>query len=95
MKMNNVGRPLVIPQTLLNTEEFNIAVDSQDSRMVSIILLKEKKLLHVKLGELPSWILMRDFTPSGIAGAFQRGQRLLGVGEYKRVSGLHVSFCPE
>lgn len=58
MKMNNVGRPLVIPQTLLNSEEFNIAVDSQDSRMVSIILLKEKKLLHVKLGELPSWILM-------------------------------------
>ena len=35
--------------------------------------LKEKKLLEVKLGELPSWILMRDFTPSGIAGAFQRG----------------------
>uniref|UniRef100_A0A8C7AKN9 ATP synthase F(0) complex subunit f, mitochondrial n=1 Tax=Neovison vison TaxID=452646 RepID=A0A8C7AKN9_NEOVI len=35
--------------------------------------LKEKKLLDVKLGELPSWILMRDFTPKGIAGAFQRG----------------------
>lgn len=57
--------------------------------------LKDRRLLEVKLGELPSWILMRDFTPSGIAGAFQRGQRLLGVGEYKRVSGLHVSFCPE
>uniref|UniRef100_A0A8C9BUX4 ATP synthase F(0) complex subunit f, mitochondrial n=1 Tax=Phocoena sinus TaxID=42100 RepID=A0A8C9BUX4_PHOSS len=35
--------------------------------------LKDKKLLEVKLGELPSWILMRDFTPKGIAGAFQRG----------------------
>ncbi|KAB1263176.1 ATP synthase subunit f; mitochondrial [Camelus dromedarius] len=35
--------------------------------------LKEKRLLDVKLGELPSWILMRDFTPRGIAGAFQRG----------------------
>uniref|UniRef100_A0A5F5PS03 ATP synthase F(0) complex subunit f, mitochondrial n=2 Tax=Equus TaxID=9789 RepID=A0A5F5PS03_HORSE len=35
--------------------------------------LKEKKLMEVKLGELPSWILMRDFTPKGIAGAFQRG----------------------
>ena len=41
--------------------------------------LKEKKLLEVKLGELPSWILMRDFTPSGIAGAFQRGQSLMGM----------------
>lgn len=54
-------------------------VDSQDSKMASIILLKEKKLLKVKLGELPSWILMRDFTPSGIAGAFQRGQSLMGM----------------
>uniref|UniRef100_A0A8L2QG86 ATP synthase F(0) complex subunit f, mitochondrial n=1 Tax=Rattus norvegicus TaxID=10116 RepID=A0A8L2QG86_RAT len=35
--------------------------------------LKEKKLMEVKLRELPSWILMRDFTPSGIAGAFRRG----------------------
>ncbi|XDC87819.1 hypothetical protein R6Z07F_018992 [Ovis aries] len=47
--------------------------DSQDSKMASVVPLKEKKLLEVKLGELPSWILMRDFTPSGIAGAFQRG----------------------
>ena len=29
--------------------------------------------MDVKLGELPSWILMRDFTPKGIGGAFQRG----------------------
>lgn len=35
--------------------------------------LKDKKLMDVKLGELPSWILMRDFTPKGIVGAFQRG----------------------
>ncbi|XP_029802600.1 ATP synthase subunit f, mitochondrial [Suricata suricatta] len=35
--------------------------------------VKEKKLMDVKLGELPGWILMRDFTPKGIAGAFQRG----------------------
>ncbi|KAJ8778321.1 hypothetical protein J1605_013725 [Eschrichtius robustus] len=47
--------------------------DSQDFKMASIVPLKEKKLLEVKLGELPSWILMRDFTPKGIAGAFQRG----------------------
>ena len=41
--------------------------------MVSPIPVKEKKLMEVKLGELPGWILMRDFTPKGIAGAFQRG----------------------
>ncbi|XP_068846868.1 ATP synthase subunit f, mitochondrial-like isoform X1 [Capricornis sumatraensis] len=41
--------------------------------MASVVPLKEEKLLEVELGELPSWILMRDFTPSGIAGAVQRG----------------------
>ncbi|XP_032174678.1 ATP synthase subunit f, mitochondrial-like [Mustela erminea] len=41
--------------------------------MASVVPLKEKKLLDVKLGELPSWILTRDFTPKSIAGAFQRG----------------------
>ncbi|XP_035575905.1 ATP synthase subunit f, mitochondrial-like [Canis lupus dingo] len=48
-------------------------VDTQDSKMVSPVPVKEKKLMEVKLGELPGWILMRDFTPKGIAGAFQRG----------------------
>ncbi|XP_054353162.1 ATP synthase subunit f, mitochondrial isoform X2 [Pongo pygmaeus] len=41
--------------------------------MASVVPVKDKKLLEVKLGELPSWILMRDFSPSGIFGAFQRG----------------------
>nr|XP_054361290.1 ATP synthase subunit f, mitochondrial-like [Mirounga angustirostris] len=41
--------------------------------MASVVPVKEKKLMDVKLGELPSWILMRDFTPKGTAGAFQRG----------------------
>ncbi|ELW54076.1 ATP synthase subunit f, mitochondrial [Tupaia chinensis] len=41
--------------------------------MASVIPVKEKKLMDVKLGELPSWILMWDFNPNGIAGAFQRG----------------------
>uniref|UniRef100_A0A2K5DY77 ATP synthase F(0) complex subunit f, mitochondrial n=1 Tax=Aotus nancymaae TaxID=37293 RepID=A0A2K5DY77_AOTNA len=36
--------------------------------MASVVPLKDKKLL-----ELPSWILMRDFSPSGTARAFQRG----------------------
>ncbi|KAG7459992.1 hypothetical protein MATL_G00216490 [Megalops atlanticus] len=33
----------------------------------------EKRLLDVKMGELPSWIFSRDFTPNGIIGAFRRG----------------------
>uniref|UniRef100_A0A3Q1M7G3 ATP synthase F(0) complex subunit f, mitochondrial n=1 Tax=Bos taurus TaxID=9913 RepID=A0A3Q1M7G3_BOVIN len=41
--------------------------------MASVVPFKEKKLLDVKLRELSSWILMRDFIPKGIAGAFQRG----------------------
>ncbi|XP_044929746.1 ATP synthase subunit f, mitochondrial-like [Mustela putorius furo] len=40
--------------------------------MVSVIPVKEKKLMDMKLGELPSWILMQDFTPKGTFGAFQR-----------------------
>ncbi|CAK7321112.1 ATP synthase subunit f, mitochondrial [Vulpes lagopus] len=38
----------------------------------SSVPVKEKKLMEVKLGELPGWILMRDFIPKGIAGAFQK-----------------------
>ncbi|XP_025710659.1 ATP synthase F(0) complex subunit f, mitochondrial-like isoform X1 [Callorhinus ursinus] len=41
--------------------------------MASVVPVKEKKLMDVKLGELPSCILMRGFTPKGIAGPFQRG----------------------
>ncbi|XP_006859800.1 PREDICTED: ATP synthase subunit f, mitochondrial isoform X1 [Chrysochloris asiatica] len=41
--------------------------------MASVVPLKEKKLMEVKLAELPSWILMRDYTPRGIGGAFRRG----------------------
>uniref|UniRef100_A0A8C0DIM7 ATP synthase F(0) complex subunit f, mitochondrial n=1 Tax=Balaenoptera musculus TaxID=9771 RepID=A0A8C0DIM7_BALMU len=45
----------------------------QDSKMESVVPLKEKKLLNVKLRELASWILMRDFILKGTAGVFQRG----------------------
>ncbi|XP_027283793.1 ATP synthase subunit f, mitochondrial-like [Cricetulus griseus] len=41
--------------------------------MALVVPLKEKRLMEVKLGKLTSWILMRNFTPSGIVGAFQRG----------------------
>lgn len=29
--------------------------------------------MDIKIQELPSWLLMRDSTPEGIAGVFQRG----------------------
>ncbi|KAM9179433.1 ATP synthase F(0) complex subunit f, mitochondrial [Mergus octosetaceus] len=35
--------------------------------------LKDMKLLDVKLGQLPTWLAMRDFTPGGIRGALRRG----------------------
>ncbi|XP_057554474.1 ATP synthase subunit f, mitochondrial-like [Hippopotamus amphibius kiboko] len=41
--------------------------------MVSVIPLKEEKLLDVKIGELPGWIPMQDFTPKGTAAALQKG----------------------
>ncbi|NWY45410.1 ATPK synthase, partial [Sylvia atricapilla] len=37
------------------------------------VLLKDTKLMDVKLGQLGSWLAMRDFTPSGILGAVRRG----------------------
>ncbi|XP_060237276.1 ATP synthase subunit f, mitochondrial-like [Meriones unguiculatus] len=40
--------------------------------MASLAPLK-KKLMEVKLGELPRWLLLRDFSPGGIAGACRRG----------------------
>ena len=43
--------------------------NTQDSKMASSIPV-EKKLSEVQLRELPSSILMWDFTPKGIAGVF-------------------------
>ncbi|RMC17620.1 hypothetical protein DUI87_05284 [Hirundo rustica rustica] len=37
------------------------------------VLLKDMKLMDVKLGQLGSWLAMRDFTPRGILGAMRRG----------------------
>jgi F-type H+-transporting ATPase subunit f len=45
----------------------------QDSKIVSIEAVKEKKLMYVEVGELPHWISMQDFTPKGIVGALWRG----------------------
>lgn len=40
--------------------------------MESLVSLMEK-LTEVKLGELLGWILMQNFSPSGIMGTSQRG----------------------
>ncbi|XP_059942452.1 ATP synthase subunit f, mitochondrial-like [Mesoplodon densirostris] len=41
--------------------------------MTSVVPLKEKKLLDIKLKELSSWIIMWGFIPKDITGAFQIG----------------------
>lgn len=55
-----------------------------------LVPVKDKKLMDVKLGELPGWILMRDFTPKGIAGAFQRGQSLWTCVNKSKYPGLFL-----
>ncbi|NWX16377.1 PTCD1 protein, partial [Aegotheles bennettii] len=55
------------------------------------VLLKDTKLLDVKLGQLPTWLAMRDFTPGGIAGALRRGE---GLGGDPAAQGpLQGGFC--
>ena len=41
--------------------------------MESYVPVKEMKFMDDKLGGLPSWILMQNFTPTGTAGALYRG----------------------
>ncbi|NXT21189.1 PTCD1 protein, partial [Syrrhaptes paradoxus] len=48
--------------------------------LCAAVLLKDMKLLDVKLGQLPSWLAMRDYTPGGIVGALRRGEGLRGAG---------------
>ncbi|NXA19678.1 PTCD1 protein, partial [Ibidorhyncha struthersii] len=40
--------------------------------LCAVVLLKDMKLMDVKLGQLPTWLAMRDFTPGGIVGALRR-----------------------
>ncbi|XP_028843432.1 ATP synthase F(0) complex subunit f, mitochondrial [Denticeps clupeoides] len=37
------------------------------------VALAEKRLMDVKLGQLPSWLGTRDFTPNGLLSAVRRG----------------------
>ncbi|XP_059982937.1 ATP synthase subunit f, mitochondrial-like [Lagenorhynchus albirostris] len=38
-----------------------------------LVVPVEKKLMDVKIKDLPNWILTQDFTPKGTIRAFQRG----------------------
>ncbi|XP_017917798.1 PREDICTED: zinc finger protein 383-like [Capra hircus] len=67
------GKAFCCASNLAQHGRVHYGADCQDSKMASVLPLKKKKLLDVKLRELPSWILMRDFIPKGIAGALQRG----------------------
>ncbi|KAM9757116.1 zinc finger protein 30-like isoform 1-T2 [Dama dama] len=67
------GKAFCCASNLAQHGRVHTGTDCQDSKMASVLLLKKKKLLDVKLRELPNWILMRDFIPKGVAGAFQRG----------------------
>ncbi|NXT32066.1 PTCD1 protein, partial [Pelecanoides urinatrix] len=40
--------------------------------LCAAVPLKDMKLLDVKLGQLPTWLAMRDYTPGGIVGAVRR-----------------------
>lgn len=46
-----------------------LTLGHQDYKMALLMPL-QKKLMEVQLGELPSWLLMTDFTPSGTEGPF-------------------------
>ena len=67
------GKAFSYASNFVQHGKVDIGADSQDSKMESVVPLKEKKLLNVKLRELASWILLRDFILKGTAGAFQRG----------------------
>ncbi|NXJ69911.1 PTCD1 protein, partial [Rostratula benghalensis] len=53
--------------------------------------LKDMKLLDVKLGQLPTWLAMRDFTPGGILGAVRRAVRF---GEFTFLCKFPVQVWP-
>ncbi|NXY75787.1 PTCD1 protein, partial [Glareola pratincola] len=64
--------------------------------LCAAVPLKDMKLLDVKLGQLPTWLAMRDFTPGGIVGALQRGEGGLAVwsGEFTSLHKFLVQVWP-
>lgn len=46
-------------------------MDTPDYKMASVTPPVKNRLRDVKIGELPNWILMQDFTPKGTATVFQ------------------------
>uniref|UniRef100_A0A8C6BMF9 ATP synthase F(0) complex subunit f, mitochondrial n=1 Tax=Monodon monoceros TaxID=40151 RepID=A0A8C6BMF9_MONMO len=59
---NNLSAPLLSVHRTETTLTF-----------MPIVVPVEKKLMDVKIKDLPNWILMQDFTPKGTIRAFQRG----------------------
>lgn len=50
--------------------------------------------MDVKLGQLPSWTLMWDFTPRGVVGAVQRGYcRVTTVRQREERASLELTRC--
>uniref|UniRef100_A0A803JWU2 ATP synthase F(0) complex subunit f, mitochondrial n=1 Tax=Xenopus tropicalis TaxID=8364 RepID=A0A803JWU2_XENTR len=42
--------------------------------------LAERRLMDIKLGQLPNWLSTRDFTPNGIIASLRKGESLLTQG---------------
>lgn len=45
---------------------------------LSPVPIAEKRLMDVKLSQLPSWFGTRDFTPNGLIGSVRRGENVCG-----------------
>ena len=78
------------------TGSWNTGADSQASTVASAVPLKEEKLLDVRWRELPGWILMWDFSPKGIAGAFWRGyctSITTGISTWRKGASLSFLWC--
>ncbi|CAD7672804.1 unnamed protein product [Nyctereutes procyonoides] len=48
--------------------------------------------MDVKLGELPTWILMWDFTPKGMAGVLQKGYYWGNIAGISMVLAIYMLF---
>ncbi|MEE6525784.1 hypothetical protein FKM82_026026, partial [Ascaphus truei] len=66
--------PRCCPRLTASFPRIPCGSDISDIKMADkLVPLAESRLLDVKLGQLPTWLASRDFTPNGILGAFRRG----------------------
>ncbi|NXK10203.1 PTCD1 protein, partial [Herpetotheres cachinnans] len=63
--------------------------------LCAAVPLKDMRLLDVKLGQLPTWLAMRDFTPGGIVGALRRGEGGCGTIWSSASKEKHFTFPPK